>query len=253
MKISVVGATGMLGKRVVEEAERRGHSVESLTFRLNEEFSSADIPRGDVMINCAGIIPLKDTNAERMIEVNALAPWSLAKVTQYRGIHFIHMSTDCVFSGRHDGLHSDILPDPIDLYGRSKLLGEPTGDHVTVVRGSFIGPDHGFVRWLLDTPENEPIRLYLKAIWNGGSVWAMARALVNIAESGPLGVVHVAADKEISKSRMATYFIEELKLTFNNVKLVKTPDIWRKLEPDILLPPVEDSLDELLKEIKDDY
>ena len=55
------------------------------------------------------------------ITVNSLLPHRLANLCAGRGVRLVHMSTDCVFSGRKGAYTKDDLPDPDDLYGRSKL------------------------------------------------------------------------------------------------------------------------------------
>ena len=177
MDISVVGHSGMLGKRVVEEARHRNHNVYESSIRFPNHIGGDDV-MADAIINCSGLIPPHGYDPISMLKVNALGPWQLANMCNQAKIHLVHMSTDCVFSGKSGGLHSkSALPDPTDIYGRSKLAGEPSGEYVTVARGSFIGPDHGFVRWLLEAEDK--IEIWTNAIWNGGSVWAMARALVD--------------------------------------------------------------------------
>jgi len=239
----------MLGKRVLDEALKRGNLVAPTMGRFgNSRFDDTEFADVDVIINCAGSIPSREKKRIPMIEANTIGPWQLAAASDKYGCHLVHMSTDCVFSGDSGGLWSKhAIPDPIDHYGRTKLAGEPIGDQVTVVRGSFIGPDHGFVRWLLDT--KGPITLWTQAVWNGGSVWAMARALVDIAEREPQGLIHVAARKQVSKAWMADYLIDRLGLEFESIEYSEVPKIWRKLGPDFFLPPVEESLNEIVEDL----
>ena len=238
----------MLGRRVVQEAEQRGHTVNRSEYRVGK-LNQNDFS-GEVIINCAGSIPLRKQTPHQVIESNTVLPWALSNLAELVGMHLIHMSTDCVFSGQHRNLHSDVLPDPDSLYGRMKLAGEPSGDHVTVVRGSFIGTRHGFVPWVL-TAEN--LQLWSNAYWNGGSDKAMARALIDLAESEkPRGVVHVAARVEMSKAAMAHVLIRELNVSNTSVTHSQYPRIWRKLEPDILLPSVIESLNEIIEEVRYD-
>src|SRR5205807_571074 len=82
--------------------------------------------RANVVVNCIGII--KQTEAANdpveSIATNALFPHQLARLTAARKIKLIHVSTDCVFSGTKGNYTEDDPPDPVDLYGRTKLLGE---------------------------------------------------------------------------------------------------------------------------------
>ena len=109
------GAERILGDVVAEDTE----SLEAALERTSP----------DVAVNCVGIVKQSDEagDAARMIEVNSLFPHRLARVCEGRGVRLIHVSTDCVFSGRRGGYDESELPDPADLYGRSKLAGEPEG------------------------------------------------------------------------------------------------------------------------------
>ena len=238
----------MLGKRVVEETRRRGHTVAVPMTRFGDKFESLNFSGADVIINCAGSISLKEPTPVEMIEANAIGPWQLADAAREWDCRLIHMSTDCVFGGeRARQLTSNTTPDPVDLYGRSKLAGETWGENVLVVRGSFIGPDHGFFHWVLST--KSPIQAWTKAYWNGGSVNVMAKALVDLAEGNMIGIVHVAASESVSKAWMVEYILTQLDVDITTVNLIDTPAIWRALEPDIVLQPVKDSLDELIEEV----
>jgi dTDP-4-dehydrorhamnose reductase len=163
------------------------------------------------------------------------------------------MSTDCVFSGRKYptsngyGLDSGLTPDPIDLYGRTKLAGEPSGDHVLVVRGSFIGEGAGFLGWLLSAKGQ--VDAWERAHWNGTSVDIMAEQLVILAEGRRTGVVHVASPTEVTKAFMITYLQEQLDLPIEPVAVAE-PAIWRVLWPDIEVPPVEDMLHWLVGDLR---
>ncbi|HLG48269.1 MAG TPA: sugar nucleotide-binding protein [Reyranella sp.] len=114
-----------------------------------------------------------------------------------RGARLIHISTDCVFSGRRGGYRESDTPDPVDLYGLSKLLGEVgTPPHLTL-RTSFIGPQlsgrEGLLAWFL--AQRGTIKGYGKAIFSGLTTCALARVIERVID-GPLplsGLYHVAA------------------------------------------------------------
>jgi len=244
MKIVVVGSTGMLGKRVVKEAEKRGHEVFSMLGRLGGEFVYNE--KADVIINCAGSISLKNPDPQEMIKTNSVGPWQLAE--RLEGMRLIHMSTDAVFSGKIANFkRHNTFPDPADLYGRSKLAGEPEGKNILVVRGSFIGPDHGFFKWVVEGSGS--IEAWQGAKWNGGSVGEMARILIHLAERDTEGIVHVGAEKVVTKAWMIQYLISALGLQYN-IKIVDYPESHRFLEPNVILQPVMDSLDELIAEME---
>lgn len=253
MKILIFGGSGVLGKHVYSVVQEHGHQIyapihdelpiENLVS-LNQHFDSSIANRiPDVIINCAGSIPEKEPTPEKMILANSLGPWQLARIAQECGSRLIHMSTDAVFGGQR----VSVSPDPIDLYGKSKLAGEPWGDNIVVVRGSFISLEYGFLPWLLE--QRNSIDAWTKATWNGGSVYAMAKALVDLAEGDQEGIVHVAAEEHVTKAWMIEYLVDALNLPIKSINLKSEPVILRALEPDFILPPVKDSLDELIAKI----
>lgn len=206
----------------------------------------------DAIINCTGKLP--GASPQSMLQVNAIGPWNLAT----QGIRIVHMSTDCVFSGEEiiDNSFQPMLrasthsPDPVDIYGRSKLAGEVSLEYVLNVRGSFIDPQSGFLRWILNS--RGKVRAWTRASWNGTSARRMAELLVTLAEGERVGVVHAAAPDSVTKAWMIEYLADVLDLRFS-IELVSEPLIWRALEPgddELTFPPVKEMLDELVAEIK---
>ena len=250
-RLWIVGSGGMLGAEVVKVAEVRGHDVMKsdhiCPIEMPEAVTSAvRQAQPDCIINCAGQLPGSGHLA--MAAANTYGPHLLASL----GIRVVHMSTDCVFSGRgKDSIDSFLsrqdLPDPIDAYGRTKLAGEVIASNVLNVRGSFIGQKHGFLRWLLDS--RGEVSAWARAFWNGSSVQEMAKALVILAESNLTGTIHAASPTYISKSQMITYLAEGLALPISPTALWH-PSIWRVLQPDYELPPVANMLDQVIAEVK---
>ena len=236
MRIWIVGSKGMLGSEVIQIAKELGHEIYD---------SSTEI---DCILNCAGKRP--GSSSLEMIESNTVLPHWLAKF----GIPMVHMSTDCVYSGRTWEYFRRGSPNPNDLYGRTKLAGEVDASHVLNVRGSFIGFRHGFLAWILSA--HGKIEVWKNAFWNGVTVKQMARTLVTLAEQWPqkMGenqqrVIQVGCKNYMSKARMAKYLVEKLDLPVS-LELVDTPLIYRVLEPDIEFPSVESVLDEIIEEYR---
>lgn len=244
VRLWVTGSGGMLGDRVIAAAKKRGCRVMATTH-LDVAIEDA----GQVyeamkfnphaIINCAGRLP--DSDPLEMVAANALGPHVLAST----GVRLVHMSTDCVYSGR---VGAGRRPDPIDLYGRTKLAGESDAPHVLNVRGSFIGPAGGFLRWLLGA--RGQVDGWTRAHWNGTSVGVMAEKLVELAEGDRTGVVNVASATQTTKAWLINYFKEALGLPIT-IRETDEPLIQRVLESDIEMPPLSDALQALVEEIKD--
>src|SRR5438477_2175827 len=98
--------------------------------------------RPDAGVNAVGIVKQRPEALDAIlsIEVNSLLPHRLALDCRAVGSRLIHLSTDCVFSGEGGGYRESDRPDPLDLYDRSKLLGEVTAESGAItLRTSMIG------------------------------------------------------------------------------------------------------------------
>jgi len=109
----------------------------------------------------------------------------------------VQLSTDCVFSGEKGGYREEDRPDPVDVYGRSKLLGETTGEGALTLRTSMIGlglhRKTSLVDWFL--AQKGSVRGYRKAIFSGLTTRELSRVLRMILEKHPQasGLYHLSA------------------------------------------------------------
>lgn len=152
----------------------------------------------DVVINCVGLIKQHSHagDAVEMIATNSLFPHLAAQECAAGGARFVHVSTDCVFSGAVGNYGEDSTPDATDLYGRSKLLGEVDSPALTL-RTSIIGHELrsavSLVDWFLS--QTGPVRGFRNAIYTGLTTTEFARLLATVVIPRPdlAGLYQVAA------------------------------------------------------------
>ena len=143
--------------------------------------------RPDAVINCIGIVKQRDEAkmAVPSIVVNSLFPHQLADRCASMGAHLLHISTDCVFSGRKGSYSEEDLPDPSDLYGRSKLLGEVDRPGCLTVRTSIIGWEvmgsASLLEWFA-SQRGKTIKGFRRATYTGLSTIDLADALAWVVE-----------------------------------------------------------------------
>ena len=155
----------------------------------------------DAIVNCIGIVKQRDEAKQAIpsIQVNALFPHQLADLCSEQGIRLVQISTDCVFSGFR-GQYTEVdVPDPVDLYGRTKLLGELNRPGCLTLRTSIIG-------WQLNTftsllswfsqQRGQRIKGYQKAIYSGFSTSVLAELISDLIKTRPdlTGLYQVASD-----------------------------------------------------------
>ncbi|QOC92741.1 dTDP-4-dehydrorhamnose reductase family protein [Micromonospora craniellae] len=224
-RVLVLGVTGMLGHAVLRDlSEDPDLDVHGLARRVDDHAGwfpahlrdritpgvdatrFADVRRlldtlhPDVVINCVGVIKQRPDVQEAVptVTLNALLPHLLADACADLGSRVVHVSTDCVFSGRRGGYTEEDLPDPPDLYGRSKLLGEATGPSALTLRTSIIGHELATHRSLVDwfLAQRGQVRGFTRAIYTGVTTVEFARLLrtVVLPREDLTGLYHVAAE-----------------------------------------------------------
>jgi len=223
MRILILGGDGMLGHQLLKQWSSR-HDVrvsvrngldayrgyrlytEANTYPMVEVRSMEKVLEllvscaPDVVINAVGIVKQRAAGKEAIpsIEINALLPHRLALMCAAVGARLVHLSTDCVFSGRR-GLYTEAdIPDPEDIYGRSKLLGEVGGAGCITLRTSIIGREltryTGLVEWFF--AQRGSVKGYTKAIYSGFTTGEMARIIESILVDHPdlHGVYNVSSE-----------------------------------------------------------
>lgn len=226
--VLVLGATGMLGSALVFELPgmtglnvhgtvRSPRNAPSLLRdavredRLHEldvsvEKDVAELIetlRPEIVVNAIGMVKqapgVHDTALT--VRLNSLLPHLLSEHCERMGSRLIHVSTDCVFSGRRGGYREDDLPDPVDFYGRSKLAGE-VGAPALTIRTSIVGPEltrHGsLLDWFLGQ-EGGTVNGFRGAIYSGVSTHEFARFLAEVVVPRPIGGLYQLAAQPISK------------------------------------------------------
>lgn len=242
MKILVLGATGMLG-HVACRVLGRQHEVVALSRSPVSESVRAEIlpppgvwiegvdaldleevdqhlarHRPDAVINCIGIVKQLEEAHDPVlsIEVNSLFPHRLARLCDRHGARLVHLSTDCVFSGRRGPSSEEDIPDPVDLYGRSKLLGEVNRAPHLTLRTSIIGfqlrGQTSLVEWFLSQRGGE-VKGFRKAIYSGVTTYELARIIGELlAEHPEVTGLYQVASEPIDKFDLLTRINDILEL-----------------------------------------
>lgn len=224
MRVLILGGDGMLGHRLLRHFASRHETRVTLRqpleayqqFRIfdggnayegvdaRDPGAVACVVSGfapDAVINAIGVVKQRSTagNDVLSMEVNALFPHLLARVCRRHGARLVHLSTDCVFSGKKGHYAEQDRPDPVDVYGLSKLLGEADGPGVVALRTSMIGPEllrkTGLVEWFLAQGRGTPVMGWRKAIFSGFTTPELARLVEILLTRHPqaAGLYHASA------------------------------------------------------------
>lgn len=174
-----------------------------------------DAFRPDITVNAVGIVKQRPSAAEAVpsIEINALFPHRLQQQVETCGGRAIHISTDCVFSGRKGRYVETDPADAEDLYGRSKLLGEVLASHALTLRTSMIGRElkrkTSLLEWFL--ARHGRVGGYHRAIFSGLTTLEVSRVVRRLIADHPdaSGLYHLAGPA-ISKHDLLCLIQERL-------------------------------------------
>lgn len=158
-----------------------------------------DLIKPEVVINCAGLTKHKPEAEDPLIAVpiNTLIPHRLAGLCKLIGARLIHVSTDCVFSGKQGKYTEDDFPDAHDVYGKTKVLGEVIYSHAITLRTSTIGHElqnkYGLLDWFLS--QEGRCKGYTRAVFSGLPTVVFAQIVRDYVIPHPelSGLYHVAA------------------------------------------------------------
>jgi dTDP-4-dehydrorhamnose reductase len=239
-KVLVLGGAGMLGSMVADCLSREPELEVTATTRSDElaaacrkrlagvawrtfDVSDADAPAAaglfgecDWVINCIGIIKplICDDNAaevERAVRVNSLFPHLLARRTDGRA-RVLQIATDCVYSGRKGRYTEADAHDALDVYGKTKSLGEVYESHIHHLRCSIIGPEmkepRSLLEWFLSQPPGASVSGFVNHNWNGVTTLHYATLCAGVIKRGVAlpHVQHVVPDGSVSKCEMLQNF-----------------------------------------------
>jgi dTDP-4-dehydrorhamnose reductase len=222
MKVLVLGASGMIGSTMLRTLARHSSwdvigsiratvkprlpAGAAASWAYGVDLANPDHlarlfceVRPDVVVNCAGLTKHLPSGNDPMpaLTMNALLPHRLAELCGISRARLIHISTDCVFSGKKGNYREDDEPDASDVYGKTKHLGEVAGPGLVTLRTSTIGHEmgtrFGLLEWFL---VQERCKGYRNAIFSGLPTVEFAEVIrdVVIPNVSLEGLYHVGSD-----------------------------------------------------------
>ena len=220
----MLGSTGNIGHQVYYRLKNRvGAQVYDVSFRrkLTDDTELLDVTNGpalenfikgirpDYIINCMGVLRQGSKNIENAVFMNAYLPHRLASLANVYNSKLIHISTDCVFSGRKGGYVESDVKDGMGLYAETKSLGEVIDSENLTLRTSTVGPElkengEGLFHWFMN--QNETAQGYTAAVWSGVTTLELARAVDLAITSDTTGLHHVTNNSAISKFDLLLLF-----------------------------------------------
>lgn len=217
MKFLVLGATGMAGHTIAIYLCEQGHDVTTYSripfpYGNNRtgDVTDSHFLRSllldnevDVVINCIGVLNNAcEAHPAQSVLLNSYLPHAIVSLLENRHTKLIHLSTDCVFSGKSAPYYENSVLDGETFYDRTKGIGEVNNDKHITFRNSIIGPDLkkdgiGLFNWFMQ--QKSPVYGYSGAIWTGVTTLTLAKAIERAAQQDLTGLYHLVNTTNISK------------------------------------------------------
>lgn len=239
-RLLIIGSKGMAGHVITSLLKASGDFIVADISRSNNFYDSVynldvsdkeklsialDEFKPDIVINAIGILNKDaENNPEKAIYINSYLPHFLAKKGDILGFKLIHISTDCVFSGKTGGYSETSVKDGVGFYAQSKAIGEVNyGKHLTI-RTSIIGPELknngiGLFDWFMR--QNGEINGFTNAFWTGVTTIELAKAILAAINKNTSGLHHLVNGHKINKYEILCL----LKKIFNkhNISIIAEP------------------------------
>ena len=268
MKFLVLGSAGMAGHTISTYLSEQGHNVTgfdrsstSKSTKIVGDVYNASLlkeilhrTKYDSVINCIGVLnQFADENKELAVYLNSYLPHLLADITKHSETQVIHMSTDCVFSGKTGKYSEEDFKDGRSFYDRTKALGELDDNKNITFRNSIVGPDMnkngiGLLNWFM--LQDGTIKGYTKAMWTGLTTLELAKAMESAAKAKATGLYNMVYKDPISKFDLLKLFNNYLR---NNELIIEPFEgfvadkslVRSRFEFDYLIPDYEKMVFEL--------
>lgn len=252
MKILILGKNGMVGSMLTSYyGTQKKYNIDSWGKQDFDALKSdiPDLQQYDYVINCIGLIKQKSLNKALLYELNAHFPNKLATKCK----RLIHISSDCVFSGKKLFPKSYTVfdkPDANDDYGKSKAAGE-CFDKAMILRTSVIGPSKdisGLFEWCRQA--NDPIKGYSNHYWSGITTLELAKIIDQIISQDKFSTeIYQISSEPITKLHLLQQINQIFGLNKIIVEHTDIETINRVLQSNIIALPILDQLKELYRYI----
>jgi dTDP-4-dehydrorhamnose reductase len=240
LKILVTGAGGQLGKTVEELYSKNNYNLDftfvtkSLLNISNQDELKLYFANNtfDYCINCAAYTNVEQAEKTPKIayEVNSEGVKKLAEICESNNITLIHISTDYVFDGdKEDPYTTEDITNPINEYGKSKLLGEEyvqeIMDKYFIIRTSWLYSKkygHNFYRTILNLAETKKeLSITTDQIGCPTNTENLANYIIEmiVSKSEKYGIKHFSGKKAMTWYSFAKQILFEH--LYTNVKLIK--------------------------------
>lgn len=226
--IIIFGSNGMLGNYIklyfkdkynIIALTRQDYDLNNLNVSELQDVIKKYINDDTIIINCAGIIPQsvehRSVDDRMFYRVNSIFPILLGMFSKIYNFKLIHVTSDCVFSGKCGNYNELSKHDSNTSYGISKSLGEIVDQ--TIIRTSIIGEENFNKLSLIEfikSRKNNTVNGYVNHYWNGVTCLQLAKIINKMIDENIFwtGVRHIYSPRIITKYELTEIVNESFDL-----------------------------------------
>lgn len=227
MRILLTGATGLLGYNILNFLADKGYEVIATYHRASIEFNRGDVYwinidledeqkivrnvmeiKPDIIMHAAAYTDVDgcELNKEKAFKVNYLATKAISYISTKINAYLVYVSTDYVFNGEKGMYKESDLPNPINYYGLTKLLGEtailsllPESSLIVRTSGLYgyspMGRKNFGINALEKLLKGEEVYAFHDQYLSPTYAYTLAERLVKAIEKRLIGVLHLAGER----------------------------------------------------------
>ena len=238
----LVLGNGFLGENIINEFKNNG--IQAIGTNYNKNGICVDITNMDsiiscvekyspkIIINCAANVNVDEleNNEELAISINAKGPENIAKVCNDNKIRLLHISSDGIFDGKQGMYTEEDVVNPINVYAKSKILGEKliskNLENYLIIRTNFYGFHNQkkfLFNWALSKlKNNEEIIGFTDVFFNPLEVTNLSKMIYELSEKKICGILNLSSNEVFTKFE----FIKKISEVFDfDSKLIKSGSI----------------------------
>ncbi len=260
-KILIFGATGMLGSEVLKVFAKEKNFIITATYKnksslnilkkssnlflknkikfikfdatnYNTKILKKCLSNNQYIVNCIGVIKPyideKNKKSKNALLVNSIFPHNLNEVNNSnKNATIYQIATDCVFSGSKGSYLENSEHDPLDIYGKTKSLGEVNDKSFFNLRCSIIGNEiknyKSLFEWFKIQNNGTHINGFSNHLWNGltTNVFAKLIKAIILENISIPNTLHIVPRNKVSKFQLLKLFKKKMNKNDIFIKRVK--------------------------------
>lgn len=230
----------VLAKNKTEINQKGVQIIDIVDFKYENINSIIEQISPDVLINCAALTNIEycEKYIQDAYNINVELPSNLAKITKLNNIKFVQISTDHLFNGKKNFYSEESIPDPLNIYAKTKQLAEKEvlkyNNSSLIIRTNFFGWTNGhkklFPEIIIDSLQNQKeIKLFKDVFFNPVDISVIQKSVEKLINNNFSGIFNITSNENISKYQFGLLIAEKFNLDSKFIRPILIDDLEKRL------------------------